>query len=461
MITESAAIDRLVALLPADIIATDPDIVETYAGDQSQFTERALPFAVVMPRTTEEVAMVVRAAHDLGVVVVPRGAGSGLSGAANAPAGAIVVSLHRMTAIRELDIDNRLVVVEPGVITADLRAHVRNAGLYYPPDPGSVEFCTIGGNVATNAGGMCCVKYGVTGDFVLALECVLADGRIMRTGRRTVKGTAGYDLTSLLVGSEGTLGIITEVTLQLLPAPRQPHTVVASFPSLEGAGRATKAVAAAGITPSMLEILDRTTLRAIESMTRMGIGDDTAALLLIQHDGDDAAGVLADIERYCTTHGASEVVVSSDPTEADMLLEVRRQALPALESLGDWLLDDVCVPCSRITDLIGAIEQIAEQTGLTIGVFGHAGDGNLHPTVIYDKTDAASRNAALEAFDAITKKALDLGGTITGEHGVGRLKARWLRTELDAVNLEIHHAVKQALDPVGILNPGSVLLDQP
>lgn len=457
MITDTTALDRLIDALPAGITTTDPDIVATYSADQSQFTDRALPLAVAMPRTTAEVAACVRAAHQHGIAVVPRGAGSGLSGAANAPAGALVVSLHRMTAIRELDTDNKLVVVEPGVITADLREHVRKAGLYYPPDPGSVEFCTIGGNVATNAGGMCCVKYGVTGDFVLALECVLADGRIMRTGRRTVKGTAGYDLTSLLVGSEGTLAIITEITLRLLPAPRTPHTLVAAFPTLEGAGRAVAGISRAGITPSMLEILDRTTVKAVDDMTRMGIGDDTAALLLIQHDGDNAGHALADIERHCTTHGAMEIVVSSDPAEAEMLLEARRQALPALERLGDWLLDDVCVPCSRITDLIAAIENIAQQVGLTIGVFGHAGDGNLHPTVIYDKTDPSSRDAALEAFNAITQKALDLGGTITGEHGVGRLKADWLRKELDPINTEVHHTIKHALDPSWILNPGGTL----
>ncbi|MEB3370552.1 FAD-linked oxidase C-terminal domain-containing protein [Saccharopolyspora sp. S2-29] len=457
MITDPTAIDRVVDRLPADIITIDPDVVATYAADQSRFTDRALPLAVAMPRTTDEVAACVRAAHEHGVVVVPRGAGSGLSGAANAPAGSIVLSLHRMTAIRELDTENRVVVVEPGVITAELRDHVRRAGLYYPPDPGSVEFCTIGGNVATNAGGMCCVKYGVTGDFVLGLECVLADGRIMRTGRRTVKGVAGFDLTSLLVGSEGALAVITEITLRLLPAPAEPRTLVASFPTLDSAGQAVRTISGAGITPSLLEILDRTTVRAVDDMTRMGLGDDTATLLLIQHDGADAPDALVGIETHCTTAGASEIVVSSDQTEADMLLEARRQALPALERLGDWLLDDVCVPCSRITDLIAAIEHIADRTGLTIGVFGHAGDGNLHPTIIYDDIDASSRDLAFEAFNAITQEALDLGGTITGEHGVGRLKAGWLRSELDPVSLAVHHSVKHAFDPTAVLNPGTGL----
>ncbi|GAA4391219.1 FAD-binding oxidoreductase [Tsukamurella soli] len=447
------------ASLSTDLTITDSDIIAGYLRDESRFTEAGTPLAVLAPRTTDEVATCLRACHEAGIPMSTRGAGSGLSGGANAVDGGVVLTLHRMNTVVEIDRANRLAVVQPGVITCDLRAAVAEHGLYYPPDPGSVDFCSIGGNVSTNAGGMCCVKYGVTGDFVLGLECVLADGRIMRTGRRTRKGTAGYDLTGLLVGSEGTLAVITEVTVRLLPAPGQPHTLVASFPTLDGAGQAVAAIVDAGITPSMLEILDRTTVQAVDSMTRMGIGDDTAALLLVQHDGVDAPDVLAEVEQHCAGHGA-DVVVSSDPTEADMLLEARRQALPALERLGDWLLDDVCVPCSRITELIAAIEGIAQRTGLTIGVFGHAGDGNLHPTVIYDKTDPASRDAALEAFDAITQKALDLGGTITGEHGVGRLKTEWLRREQDPVNMQIHHLVKQALDPTGILNPGAVLLAQ-
>lgn len=443
--------------LPADIVITDPDVVASYASDQSQFTPTALPRAVVTPRTTDEVAACLRTAHRLGIAVVTRGAGSGLSGAANPPAGTIVLSTHKMTAIREFDVANRLIVVEPGVITANLRAHVRQAGLHYPPDPGSVGFCTIGGNVATNAGGMCCVKYGVTGDFVIAMESVLPDGRVMRTGRRTIKGVAGYDLTSLLVGSEGTLAVITEITLRLLPAPPPAQTLVATFPTLTGAGETVAAIAAAGITPSMLEILDRTTVRAVNDLTRMGIAENTEALLLIQHDGVDAGTALEQIETLCATHGADDIVASSDPTEADMLLEARRQALPALETLGDWLLDDVCVPCSRITDLITAIDAIAQRSGLTIGVFGHAGDGNLHPTIIYNRDDPDSAAATLTAFNAITRAALELGGTITGEHGVGRLKANWLTAELDPVAQSVHRTVKNAIDPLGILNPGAVL----
>ncbi|WP_072805823.1 FAD-binding oxidoreductase [Rhodococcoides yunnanense] len=443
--------------LPPEIVIVDQDIVASYARDQSRFTDSALPAAVFAPRTTEEVAACMAAAHRNSVTVVPRGAGSGLSGAANAVAECVVLSLHRMTAIREVDAVNRIAVVEPGVVTADLRARVAADGLFYPPDPGSVEFSTIGGNVATNAGGMCCVKYGVTGDFVLGLQVVLADGRIMRTGRRTVKGVAGYDLTHLMVGSEGTLGIITEITVKLLPAPRPAQTLVASFPTLDGAGRTVSEIARSGSIPSMLEILDRTTVQAVDAASGMGIGSDTAALLIVQSDDVDADAVLARVESICRNFDAEDVVLSSDPMESAMLLEARRLALPALERLGDWLLDDVAVPVSRIAELIESIETIAAEHGLTIGVFGHAGDGNLHPTIIYDESDAGSREAAISAFDAITRRALELGGTITGEHGVGRLKARWLTVEHDETSAAVHRAVKTALDPTGILNPGSVL----
>ncbi|MFC4565590.1 FAD-binding oxidoreductase [Nocardiopsis mangrovi] len=445
------------AELPAEIATTDPDILAGYARDQSQFTPSETPAAMLAPRTTAEVATAMTALHRHGVPVVPRGAGSGLSGAANATADSVVLSLHRMDAILEVDPANRLAVVQPGVVTAALRERASGAGLAYPPDPGSVEFATIGGNVATNAGGMCCVKYGVTGDFVLGLEVVLADGRVVRTGRRTVKGVAGYDLTRLFVGSEGTLGVITEVTVRLVPAPRPAHTLVASFAALPDAGRAVTAVVEDGLTPSMMEILDRTTVRAVDAMSGMGLGDEVHALLLIQSDDPDAAEVLARVEHLCERHGAVDVAISADRAEGAMLLEARRLALPALERLGDWLLDDVSVPRSRIAELIAFVEEVAARSGLTIGVFGHAGDGNLHPTIVFDDADPAARAAARGAFDEITERALHLGGTITGEHGVGRLKSGWLAVEQGPVGMDLHASVKAALDPAGILNPCAVM----
>ena len=439
-----------------EVIITDADIIAGYAHDQSRFTDRGTPAAVLAPRTTEQVAACMSAAHRLGVAIVPRGVGSGLSGAANAIDGSVVLSLHRMNRILSIDPANRVAVVQPGVVTSELRAAAAASRLFYPPDPGSVDFSTLGGNIATNAGGMCCVKYGVTADFVLALKVVLADGRVLRTGHRTVKGVAGYDLTRLFVGSEGTLGIITEATMRLVSTPHPAHTLVAPFPHVTGAGRAVTAIIEAGLTPSMLEILDHTTVRAVDAMTRMGLGDDVQALLLIQSDDPDAAHVLRRIEQLCLDHGAGETAISDNPGEGAMLLEARRLALPTLEQLGDWLLDDVCVPLTKVTPLIESIELIADRHALTIGVFGHAGDGNLHPTIIYDERDPASRNSALAAFNDITRCALELGGTVTGEHGVGRLKKQWLAAELDGTAFAVHLAVKQALDPQHILNPSAV-----
>lgn len=442
------------AALGSDLWVDDPDVVTAYAGDRSPVPGGSAA-GVALPRTADDVARVLRIAHEHRVPVVPRGAGSGLSGAAAAPDGCVVLSTHRMAALLELDPAERLAVVQPGLVTADLRAAAAAAGLCYPPDPGSVAFSTLGGNVATNAGGMCCLKYGVTGDFVLGLQVVLADGTLARTGRRTAKGVAGYDLTRLLVGSEGTLGVITEVTLRLVPAPAPARTAVATFASLEAAGAAVAALTAAGLSLSMLEIMDRTTLRAVDELTRMGL-DDPAAMILLQADDPAADATVAAAGAVCAEHGATDVAVAEDEAESEALLEARRQALPALERLGHWLLDDVCVPRSRIVELLDRVERVAAAEGLTIGVFGHAGDGNMHPTIVHDGT-AAARSAVRRAFDAITAAALELGGTITGEHGVGRLKRGWLARELDPGTLAMSRAVKDALDPHGILNPGAVL----
>ena len=441
--------------LPPEVVQADPDVVAGFAHDEALLVRHGAPVAVLSPRTTDEVVACLRAADREGLAVVTRGAGTGLAGGANVPDGAVVLSTRRLDRIVSIDVEERVAVVQPGVVTADLRAAAAEVGLFYPPDPGSVATSTIGGNVATNAGGMCCVKYGVTGDYVLGLEAVLADGRVLRTGRRTVKGVAGYDLTSLLVGSEGTLGVITEVTVRLRPAPHPPATAVATFASLADAGRAVARITADGTDVSLLELLDATTLAAIDAHTGMGIAAE--AMLLVQCDLPDPGPAMAAVGSACEAAGAVDVAVTTDAEEGAQLLEARRQALPALERLGDWLLDDVCVPRRSIVALVEGIQRVAADVGLTIGVFGHAGDGNMHPTIVFDRHDDASLAAAHRAFDAITALALDLGGTITGEHGAGRLKAGWLARELDPVALDVHRAVKAALDPHGRLNPGSVL----
>lgn len=440
--------------LPSEIVRRDPDVIESHRRDETKVLEAGTPAAVVFPRTTEEVQEVVRAAARERVPIVPRGAGSGLSGGATAIDGCIVLSLARMDRVLEMDARDLTARVQPGVITGDLDRQARSLGLCYPPDPSSRDFCTIGGNVATNAGGLCCVKYGVTSEYVLGLEVVTADGAAVRLGRRTRKGVAGYDLTRLFVGSEGTLGVITDVTLRLRPLPPPAATLIATFPKLEAAGDAIARITTTFV-PSLLELMDRTTIRAVEAMKPLGL-EDAAALLVIQSDAVDDGAELDAAELTCTAAGAASLVRSSDPSEADYLLEARRAAYFALARLGEAMLDDVAVPPSQVPVLLRTIEEIAARNDVTIGTFGHAGDGNMHPTIVYNPV--TERDRALAAFDEIVHAALDLGGTSTGEHGTGVLKAAFLPREIPAEAMRLHRMVKDALDPAGIMNPGKVLL---
>jgi glycolate oxidase len=317
---------------------------------------------------------------------------------------------------------------------------------------------TIGGNIATNAGGLCCVKYGVTSDFVRAVEVVLASGEVVRTGRRAAKGVAGYDLTRLIVGSEGTLGVVTEATLALRPAPEAALTAAATFRSIEDGIAAAAAVMASGLRPSLLEFLDQPTLRAIQDYRDMGLPEDVGSMLLAQSDrGPRAAEDVARIAAICVEHGAIEVAEASDVEESRMLLEARRLVNSALEPLGTTLIDDVSVPRSQLVALLRGIAEIGAKYQVLICCPGHVGDGNMHPTVVFDRNDAEAETRALDAFGAVMELGLRLGGTITGEHGIGTLKAQWLETELGPVGLELHRRVKQAFDPDNLLNPGKVL----
>ena len=458
-------IDDLLATLPADRVLTDPDVLAAHCRDEADLCDAGTPLAVVRPRSTAEVAAIVRVAATHRVPVVPQGARTGLTGAANAVDGAFVVSLTGLSQILEIDPDEQIAVVQPGVVNAELRRAVAKEGLAYPPDPGSWESSTIGGNVSTDAGGMCCVKYGVTGEYVLGLEVVLANGEILRCGRRTMKGVAGYDLTGLFVGSEGTLGIITEITVRLLPAPQEARTMVAMYPTVTAAGLAVSSIVAAGHVPSMLELLDRTHLRAIEAYRPMGLGADAAAMLLIATD-TGAGTDLAAIAECCRAAGASELYTAEDAFEAEALTRARRLAHPAMEHLaaqafpsgrGGLVVDDVAVPRSRITDLVAGVEEIAARHGVLVGVVGHAGDGNLHPVIVVDRADQSSMDRGRLVFDEIMRLGLALGGTCTGEHGVGLLKRDWLAREIGPVGMRIHRAVKAAFDPDGIFNPGKVI----
>ncbi|WP_103340787.1 FAD-binding oxidoreductase [Amycolatopsis sp. CA-126428] len=451
-------LERLRAELGDVAVLTDPDITGSYARDMMPLAPAGRPLAVVFPADTAGVSAVVRACADHGVPIVPRGAGSGLAGGANAVDGCVVLSSTKLDRVLEVDPGNRLAVVQPGVITRHLRDHVAGHGLFYPPDPSSFDWSTIGGNLATNAGGLCCVKYGVTADFVLGLEVVLASGEVLRTGRRTAKGVAGYDLTRLFVGSEGTLGVITEATLALRPAPPPPTTLVAAFFSAADAGAAVTDAVRAGLVPSLLEIMDEASIRAAEAHLRtdLSAGDGTRALLLAQSDagaaGDEEVVALA---RVCEKHNAVFTHIAADEAEGALLLQARRVVLTALEAYGTLLTDDVCVPRSRIAELIDGCEHIAGRLDLRIAVVGHAGDGNMHPTIVFSGPQGEIR--ARQAFDAILDLGLSLGGTVSGEHGIGRLKREWLAREIGEVGMAVHHAVKYALDPDGIFNPGAVL----
>jgi glycolate oxidase len=460
-------LDALRSALPAEAILTDPDLLRVHQRDEADLVAAGMPAVVVRPRTTEQVAAVVKIAAEHRVPLVPQGARTGLAGAANAVDGAIILSTIAMDRILEVDPVNRVAVLQPGVVNSALAAEVARHGLRYPPDPGSWESSTIGGNVATNAGGMCCVKYGVTTEYVIGLEVVLASGEVLRTGRRTAKGVAGYDLTRLFVGSEGTLGVITEITVSLRPAADESLTLVALFPSTATAGDAVAAISARGLSPSLLELLDQTHLIALEAYQPMGLRTEAKALLLAASDtGGRAADDLERIAALCEDAGADEVYAATDAVEAAALLQARRLAHAAMEKYaaemfprgsGGLIIDDVAVPRSALAALLDGTEKIAAETGVAIGVVGHAGDGNMHPNIVVDRADPANVARCQRAFDDIVELALSLGGTCTGEHGVGLLKREWLAREIGPVGVRVQQAIKAALDPDGLLNPGKVL----
>jgi glycolate oxidase subunit GlcD len=451
---------RLREELGEDAVLTDADITVGYATDMMPLAPVEKPLAVVLPVDVAGVQATVRACAKAKVPIVPRGAGSGLSGAANAIDGCVMLVLTKLNEIVEIDVGNRLAVVQPGVVNLDFRNAVEKHGLFYPPDPSSYDWCTIGGNLATNAGGLCCVKYGVTTDSVLGLEVVLADGSLLKTGRRTVKGVAGYDLAKLFVGSEGTLGVITQATVALKPLPQAPATFVAGFPTTEAAGAAVARIVREGVVPSLLEIMDSTSIRAAERYLRtdLGAGSSCEALLLAQSDAgvEAARRELAAIEQISLDCGADLAYATEDLAEGNMLLQARRVVLNALELYGRWLCDDVCVPRTRIAELIVGCQRVSQEVGLRIAVVGHAGDGNMHPTIVYSPDSPDEFERAQRAFNRILEIGLSLGGTVTGEHGVGKIKREWLEREIGPVGLRVHRQIKAALDPDNLFNPGSM-----
>jgi glycolate oxidase len=456
-----ALVEALGRGLPGGRIVAEPDVLAALSHDEAEWAPAGPAAAAVRARTEAEVQHVVRTCAALGAPVVARGAGTGLSGGANAVRGCVILDLSAMSQVLEIDADNLLAVVQPGAVNNDVKAAVAEHGLWYPPDPASAPWSTIGGNVATNAGGLCCLKYGVTRDWVLGLRAVVggpvAYGAAVRLGRRTTKGVAGLDMVGLFVGSEGTLGVVTEVTLRLRPAlAGVPRTVVAAFPDLVAAGQAVAQITRRGLTPAVLELLDRACLEAVEQWKHLGIDTDAAAMLLARVDapGDAGAAEAAAIAATMTDSGALWAEQSTDDTEAEALFEARRLAYPAFERLGPVLTEDVCVPRSRVPAMLEQIGEIGARHGVRIATIAHAGDGNLHPLIITPAGDDDARAAAQAAFDELLDAAIAAGGTVTGEHGVGILKQDGMRRELDPGSLAMQGAVRQALDPLGLFNPG-------
>jgi glycolate oxidase len=447
--------------LPGDRIVTDPGVLAALSHDEAEWAPAGRAAAAVRARSEAEVQHVVRTCAGVGAPIVPRGAGTGLSGGANAVGGCVILDLSRMNRVLEIDPDNLLAVVQPGAVNNDVKDAVAEHGLWYPPDPASAPWSTIGGNVATNAGGLCCLKYGVTRDYVLGLRAVVggpvAYGEAVRLGRRTTKGVAGLDLVGLFVGSEGTLGVVTEVTLRLRPAPvGTPRTVVGAFADLVGSGQAVAQITRRGLTPAVLELLDRACLEAVEEWKHLGIESDATALLLARVDtpGDSGGAESEAIATTMTDAGAIWVEQSTDDAEAEALFEARRLAYPALERLGPVLTEDVCVPRSQVPAMLEQVSVIAARRGVKIATIAHAGDGNLHPLLITPPGDEAARAAAQAAFEEFLDAAIALGGTVTGEHGVGILKRDGMRRELDPGSIALQTAVRRALDPLGVFNPG-------
>jgi glycolate oxidase len=447
----------LVGELPDGMVVTDPAVTEGYRQDRALDPSAGKPLAVVRPRRTEDVQAVLRWAAANKVPVVTRGAGSGLSGGATALDNGIVLSTEKM---RDITVDpvTRVAVCQPGLFNAEVKKAAAEHGLWYPPDPSSFEICSIGGNIATNAGGLCCVKYGVTTDYVLGMQVVLADGTAVRLGGPRLKDVAGLSLTKLFVGSEGTLGVVTEVTLRLLPAQGASSVVVASFASVESAVEAVLGVAAR-LRPAMLEFMDSVAINAVEDSLRMGL-DRSAAAMLVAGSDERGRAAAEDAELMAAVfaeNGALEVFSTDDPDEGEAFVSARRYCIPAVELKGSLLLEDVGVPLPALGALVSGIASIAAERDLMISVIAHAGDGNTHPLIVYDPADPDMVERANLAFGEIMDLAVGLGGTITGEHGVGRLKRPWLAGYLGPDVMALTQRIKGALDPLGILNPGAAI----
>lgn len=422
----------------------------------------ATPELVVYPTNREQVQFVMQIARDHKLPITPRGSGTGLSGGSIPINGGMIICLNKMNKILEIDEENLTATCQAGVITLDLFNAVAEKGLFYPPDPGSQKISTLAGNVMEDAGGLRGLKYGVTRDYVMALTCVLPDGTLLETGGKSVKDVAGYAFKDLLVGSEGTLAIITEITVKLIPPPQDKRTFLAYFDKIRTAGEAVSKIIAAKIIPSTMEIMDQTTINCVEDYVKIGLPREMAALLLIEVDGHPAmvAEQAAEVERLLKEVGAAEVQIAKDAEQAAELAAARRTALSALACVSPTtLLEDATVPRSRLAETFDLIETLAGKYQLKVGTFGHAGDGNLHPTVLCDERDEDEMQRAHAFFDELYEQVLAWGGTVSGEHGIGIAKKDYLAKQIGPGGIAVMKRIKQAFDPDGILNPGKIFAD--
>ena len=453
----TSIIPRIEAIVGQEHLSTAKEDLLCYAYDATNRHYR--PDAVVFPANTQEVSAIMREANEFDFFVVPRGAGTGMSGGALAVRGGLVMIMTRLNRILSIDADNLVAEVQPGVVTGHFQEVVEKEGFFYPPDPASASYCTLGGNVAECAGGPRAVKYGVTRDYVLGLEVVLPAGEVITTGVRTAKGVVGYDLTRLIVGSEGTLGIITKIVLRLLPMPEVVRTLSAVFTHIRDTAKAVSEIVRSGLIPRKVEYMDQAAMGCVEDYLNMGLPVDAGAMLLVEVDGDRSSAdtALQHLRAICEGRGAREIKVARSEQEATELWRARKAISPALFRLGqDKINEDIVVPRSRIPEMVEWIDELRKSTGLTVVTFGHAGDGNIHFNIMLDKRDKEARNKAEAAVEELFRHTLALGGTISGEHGVGITKAPYLDMELGSQEVALMKRIKAAFDPKGILNPGKI-----
>ena len=457
-------ITKLREIVGINDVMDEEEELACYTYDATPALPLSKPDAVVRITRKDQVPEVVRACYEEGVPITPRGSGTNLSGGTVPVNGGVVLLMTGIRDIVELDRENLLAKVQPGLITAHFHQAVEAEGLFYPPDPATMTISTLGGNVGECSGGLRGLKYGVTKDYVMGLEVVLPNGDVVNTGGKTVKNVTGYDLTKLFTGSEGTLGVFTEITLKLIPLPPYKHAVLAVYDDLNAAAHAVSAIIAARVLPATLEIMDNTTIKAVEAFSAAGLPTDAGAVLLIELDGvrEAVENDARIVEKVCRDEGARSVQAASSAAERDRLWAARRTALSALARVKPYVfLEDATVPRSKVADMVRAVEEIAARYDVLIGTFGHAGDGNLHPTLITDRRKADEQRRADLAIGEIFSAALNLGGTLSGEHGIGLAKARYLPWEAKAEGMELMRRIKGAIDPKGLMNPGKMFVYRP